>query len=180
MRPESKGEGDRRVVRTRRSLHDALISLILEKGFENVTVQAVCEKADVGRSTFYVHFADTEELLLSGFDHLKHALRSMKGDGPLGFARPLIVHAGENRRLFRALVGRKSGHFVQVRFRELVAELIDEDLKKVPKGVDRDAAVRATAGAFCELVMWWSEGRTKLTADELASSFEVLCAPLLA
>ena len=155
------------------------MSLILEKGFENVTVQAVCERADVGRSTFYVHFADTVELLLSGFDHLKHALRSMRGDGPLGFARPLIEHAGENRRLFRALVGKKSGQFVLARFRELVVELVSEDVRKPPKGVDRDAAVHAIAGAFCELVMWWSEGRTKLTADEIAKSFESLCAPFV-
>lgn len=69
---------DRRVQRTRRQLREALITLILERGWDAVSVRDVCEKADVGRSTFYVHFADKENLLLSGFDDL-HATMNPKG-----------------------------------------------------------------------------------------------------
>jgi len=46
---------DRRAVRTRRSLHRALMSLILRKDYEVVTVQDIVDEADVGRSTFYAH-----------------------------------------------------------------------------------------------------------------------------
>src|SRR5687768_13088670 len=65
---------DPRVVRTRRQLRDALVASILERGWEAVSVTDVCERAEIGRSTFYVHFADKEELLLSGFDELHAAL----------------------------------------------------------------------------------------------------------
>src|SRR6266849_4806553 len=57
--PESQEEKmrkeDRRVRRTRESLHKALISLALEKNYDSISVQEVLDRADVGRSTFYTH-----------------------------------------------------------------------------------------------------------------------------
>jgi AcrR family transcriptional regulator len=67
---------DRRVQRTRRLLHKAL-SLILEKKYESITVQELLDRADVGRSTFYMHFQDKDELLLSGFQYLQSFLESV-------------------------------------------------------------------------------------------------------
>ena len=65
---------DRRVQRTRRLLHKALMSCILEKKYESITVQEILNRADVGRSTFYVHFRDKDELLVSGFGELQSLL----------------------------------------------------------------------------------------------------------
>jgi AcrR family transcriptional regulator len=62
-----KERHDRRVQRTRKILQDALVELILEKGFDKVTVQDVIERANIGRSTFYSHFKDTEDLFLICF-----------------------------------------------------------------------------------------------------------------
>lgn len=164
---------DRRVTRTRRQLRDALLALILERGWDDVSVQDVCDRADVGRSTFYTHFADKEELLLSGFDQLKAAMRSLAdGRTPLGFARPLIEHAAENLRLFRALVGKRSGQAMQRRFRAIVIDLVTDDLAHLPAGPKREAVAHALAGAFLELLLWWIEGRTTLTAADLAATFE--------
>ena len=75
-KPKPSKPNDRRVLRTRRTLREALVQLILQRGWEKVSVLEVCERADVGRSTFYTHFADKEELLLSGFDDLRQALRT--------------------------------------------------------------------------------------------------------
>src|SRR6266705_7027751 len=76
--PESQEEKmrkeDRRVRRTRESLHDALISLALEKNYDSITVQEILDRADVGRSTFYVHFSDKNELLISEMDNLREEL----------------------------------------------------------------------------------------------------------
>ena len=68
-------------------------------------------------STFYVHFADKEDLLLSGFDDLPAELASLSGSAeqPFAFAEPLVEHASENERLFRALVGSKSGPQIETR-----------------------------------------------------------------
>src|SRR5258707_301232 len=62
---------DRRVRRTRRALREALVALIVERGYEKVTVQDVLDRADIGRSTFYAHYRDKDDLFGSCFDDLR-------------------------------------------------------------------------------------------------------------
>ena len=54
---------DRRIQRTRQPLEDALIALILEKGYDKITVQNIVDQANAGRSTFYSHFLDKDDLM---------------------------------------------------------------------------------------------------------------------
>lgn len=173
---------DRRIERTRRLLREAMIGLILERGWDAVSVQDICERADVGRSTFYTHFADKEELLVGGFDDLRRALRaglaSSRGE-PLGFVPGLVDHARDHERLFRAIVGR-SGQLVQQRFQGLVIELVREDLAGLARpGPARDAAVHFLAGAFLGMLSWWLEARRPLPPAELAEGFLRLARPVI-
>ena len=55
---------DRRARRTRQLLRDAFVALLKEKRYEDVSVQDIIERADVARSTFYVHYVDKEDLLV--------------------------------------------------------------------------------------------------------------------
>lgn len=179
---------DRRVLRTRRLLRDALVTLILERGWDETSVQDVCDRADVGRSTFYTHFADKEELLTSGFGDFRKALRAQhpapaagRTVQPLAFSRTLLEHVQENRRMFRALVGKRSGLVVQRHFRELLLELVREDLAPlIPSGVRLEAAAHYLTGAFFELVSWWLDMRGPLAPAELDELFQQLTAPVLA
>src|SRR5215212_8610866 len=79
----SKKKGDARVRRTRDSLGDALISLMQEKSFDTITVQDVLDRAHVSRSTFYSHYSDKDDLLMSDaeefFESISMAL-SVSGD----------------------------------------------------------------------------------------------------
>lgn len=173
---------DRRVQRTRRTLREALIELILERGWDETSVQHVCDRADVGRSTFYTHFADKEELLVGGFDDLRKAVREQhpQSTGTLAFAGGLIEHAHEQRRLFRAIIGKKSGHVVQQRFRQLFTELVKEDLAGLaPAGPQLDATVHYLSGAFFELLIWWLDTRNPLQPVEVEALFQRLTAPVL-
>ena len=140
---------DRRVRRTRDALRDALLKLILERGWDAVDVRDICERADVGRSTFYTHFADKEDLLLSGFDDLRKALKALRpavaGSGkPLAFTRGLFDHAHANRWLFRALVGKRSGLAVQKRFRQKLAR----SDRRGARGIDLRGPVVRRGGAL--------------------------------
>src|SRR5215467_5251306 len=65
---------DRRIQRTRDVLHQALISLMIEKGYEVITVQDIIDRANVGRSTFYAHYVSKQDLLRAGLKHLKDQL----------------------------------------------------------------------------------------------------------
>jgi AcrR family transcriptional regulator len=170
---DPKSEPDRRVRRTKKLLREALVSLILERGWDEVTVQDVCARADVGRSTFYVHFADKEEALFSGFDDLHGALANLSRDGePFSFVLPLIEHARDNVRVFRAIVGRKSGPKMQAGFFRVVKELIRADLEKLAVSEDeREHLARFLSGGFVELLFGFLDRPNKLEPSTLASIF---------
>lgn len=165
---------DRRIARTRRALRDALVELVIERGWDAVGVRDLCARADVGRSTFYAHFGDKEHVLVSGLDELRDVLRAVHpvGQPRLGFVEWLAAHAAEHRPLFRAIVGRRSGALVQARFRALVGELVAEDLPDDPV-----AAEFIAGGLFALLGAWVDRGATSPSA--LAREVERLVAPLL-
>jgi AcrR family transcriptional regulator len=183
MDARTANPNDRRVVRTRRLLRDALIQLITERGWDNVIVQDVCDRADVGRSTFYSHFADKEELLLGGFDDLRKMLRAQKrssGD-KLAFVRGLIEHARDHSRLFRAIIGKRAGHAVEKRFRQTVIALVKEDLTEHGyTGRSLDVTTCYVAGALVELLTWWVDTRTALDVAQVEEMFRRLTTPVLA
>ena len=170
---------DRRVRKTRRALRESLFSLIAERGWDGVNVQHVCERADVGRSTFYTHFADREDLLLSGFDDLKIELRA--GDPrPLGWVRGLLEHVAQNRRLARLLTARRGAPPVRKRITRLVVALIEEDLATLaPPSPTRSGAAHFLAGALVDVILWRLEDGTPLSEDELEALFQRLSAPVL-
>ena len=112
---------DRRVRRTRELLRQALVSLILERGYEHLSVQDILDRADIGRSTFYAHYRDKDQLLLSGFDEAFAALAAdipnaettsgQRGDF-LVAAHALLEHAQGHRQLWKALVGKPGAELV--------------------------------------------------------------------
>jgi AcrR family transcriptional regulator len=175
---------DRRVLRTQRALRHALVSLIRERGWDDVSVQDICERADTGRSTFYVHFADKEDLLVSGFADLRTALREHvdpRKSEPLGFCVALIEHAREYKELYRALVGRRTAVAVQEGFLGVVRELVLEDLVRMgtPAKAVPVVAVAYVAGAFWHVLSWWLSERNPPPPAELASQFKRMTLPVL-
>ena len=183
LAPSPRTRSDRRARRTRLALQNALHSLLTEDGWDGINVQKLCERADVGRSTFYLHFQNKEELLASGLTDLRNSLReraSAGAPGTLPFARLLIELIHEQHKLFRAVIGGRSGHIVRTRFRELVAQLIEEDISYVAAaGWRRDGGVRYIAGALVELLAWWIEAGERQAPDEIERHFRQLTAPVI-
>jgi len=168
---------DRRVQRTHKTLRDALVRLVIERGWDELSVKDICDAADVGRSTFYEHFAGKEDLLTSGFSdlgvHLR-APRSHPAGTVLRFVHPLFEHALGSRPLFRALVGKTSGHVVERRFRSLVLSLVAEELGRA----EDDPLVRFLTGGVVELLVSALELRDT-RVDELDATAQRLAAHLL-
>ena len=83
---------DRRVKRTRRLLQGALAELMTQKKFREITVQDITDRADVNRSTFYLHYQDTYDLLLQIEDGLISGLEAKIAECRRT-ARPYNLHA---------------------------------------------------------------------------------------
>ena len=176
-------ELDRRIRKTRNQLRDALISLILERGWDKVSVQDVCGRADVGRSTFYVHFADKEELLLSGLDDLHQVLdaQRIQKKGSFAFVDGLVDHAKEKARLLRAIIGKRSSPNVQRQFREVVMQLVQAELTEFEFEEKHGRAVATyIGGGFAELLTTWLDRPSSLDVNTLAATFRELAENSLA
>ncbi len=115
---------DRRVQKTRKLLQDALIEIVAEKGYESVSVREILDKANVGRSTFYAHFQDKDQLLrsiLDGLDELfeQHKKRLSDTTKDLGSASnternpevsptlSLFQFVGQNHRFFKVMLEKR-------------------------------------------------------------------------
>jgi len=187
MPAKAAQQDDRRIRRTRLALRDALIALLPKRGWDDLSVQEICDRADVGRSTFYMHYQGKEQLLTDGLEGLRIFLsdradsdrRTRKEAFP--FVRGLMEHVYEQRALFRSLIGRGSGYVVQVRFRKMVAKLVEEEFSnRVAPGWQRDATTSYVAGALVELLSWWVDARTAQTLEEVEGLFHTLTAPVVA
>lgn len=177
---------DRRSLRTRTALRDALLGLIAERGWDEIAVQDLCERANIGRSTFYLHYPNKDALLQGSLGDLQAELQrqararsdnSSSSTGALKgfhFALGLIEHVYEQRKVLRGMIGRRSSHVVQRRFREMVIHLITDELRVSTGNVSSEAVARWLAGGFVELLSWWVDQRTQLPPKELAVLFNEL------
>lgn len=169
---------DRRVHRTRHALLMAMMDLMVERGWDAIDVQGLCDRANIGRSTFYQHFSNKEELLKQSFAGLREELLAQvppgAGDTPLEFVPALLDHVHEFQVVFRALIGRRSGQYVQERFRELLIELVRAGMPGAERSArDWQASARAhyLAGALFELLVWWLGSNRPHKSGEIAALF---------
>jgi AcrR family transcriptional regulator len=179
---------DRRVQRTRKLLQDALIALVLEKGYEAVTVQDIIDRANVGRSTFYAHFLDKQQLFLSGFEQLRDALAQQQaiiaasGAYKLSFSLGMFEHVQDYLRVYRALVGKQSGAIVVQHMQQMITDLVRDELAALAPHDDdapipREIVVQYTVSAFLGLLIWWADHEGPYPAAQMDAMFQQLTLP---
>jgi AcrR family transcriptional regulator len=166
-----RGKTDERVRRTHERLGSALVALIQEKSIDDVTVQEVLDRASVGRSTFYLHFRDKDDLLLSQLetflDMMSTALSTRKEKSlrvvPVA---EMFEHIGSQNKVYRALAdsGRLNDFFdlAQGYFaRGIERRLVESG--RLGKLQQRDLAPRASAlaGSLLSLLRWWLDRGSK-------------------
>jgi AcrR family transcriptional regulator len=187
-------KADRRTARTRRSLHVALNTLILEKGYDATTIKDITERADVGRSTFYAHHGGKEGLLLSGLEHLRSALLlaappECPGSKPtasrvLAFSPVFFEHLYEHRRLYQAVAEDQKIPAVQTKVKKIVAEVIRLALKRDARGISHlkvpeGALIIFLTEALFSIVAWWFKEPPGLAPGEADGIFRKLAIPAL-
>lgn len=169
---------DRRVERTRAQLHEALLALVVERGYQAITVQNILDRANIGRSTFYLHFRDKDDLLLIGMEPLREALmRVVKSHTAgadtheyLAFTPEFFRHGEAYREAYKALTG--SARIVaEQQVSRMIIELVHEDLKiraRASKSdVPMEAAAQCVAGAVMGLVAWWIAQKHPVPPEEV-------------
>lgn len=159
------------------------MELVLERGYDLVTVQDIIDRADVGRSTFYSHFRDKEDLFLSGFDDdLRQTFgpREASAEGEAASDEPpglrLFRHAARHRDLYRVLARRRGAWpVVRRRMEETLAEVFEQRLREgPPQQVPVEVVARYLASGLLGLLSWWRDDGMRLDAILMDQTFRTL------
>jgi AcrR family transcriptional regulator len=156
-------KADRRSQRTRLLLMQALIDLIRTKRYDAITVQEITEHANVGRSTFYAHFTDKDDLLVDGVralvDNLRLSTASAAADFP---SLALFQHVGSHADLYLVMArGRSLALFLDTLHQELTTVFARRLAARVPAGatpaVPLPLLATMTAGMLITALRHWLE-----------------------
>lgn len=189
-----KAVKDRRIQKTQGLLHEALISLIHEKSYDAIAVQEILDRANVGRSTFYMHFRDKDELFVSGIHEMLRAVQVEQAraarDWPetvVWFSLPILEHIYMHRREHEARMGARGRALLLEHLRHVLAEWIAADVEKelqtrgrTANGMSSELLRRYVVSTFLFVLTWWVDGRSPLPPKDVDELFRSLVLPSLA
>lgn len=182
-----EGKADRRIQRTRHLLQDALVELILEKGYEAITIQDIINRANVGRTTFYEHFYDKDDLLLSGFEHLRDdfeqylAGQMVNDESPWQLSLSMFRHAQGHRPLYQAMAGKQGGNLAVDYIQKYLTLYLRDHLKMMlerhPQNMPPEILTQFIVSAFMGLLTWWLNNDSPYTAEQMNAFFRRMVEP---
>jgi AcrR family transcriptional regulator len=193
MESQRKRNPDRRIQRTRSLLHEALVGLLHEKTFDEIAVQDILNRANVGRSIFYMHFRDKDDLLVSGIRDLLDSIRAARfsslgigNEKLVWFSLPIYEHIDQHRRGNKLKIGARGRAVLHGQLQRVLVEVISSQIKrellsvrKGPTKIPADLLVRHLASTFVLVLDWWIERKDSLPPKQVDSVFRALVSPIL-
>lgn len=184
MDSSTKNRFERRKHDTRRKLKAAVIALILEKGYDAVSVQDITDYADLGRGTFYVHYRDKEDILWrivsEGFAQFESEMLTNRADltpQECEHQTWLLIfrYAEQNRDLYRVMLGGKGSALLTQRIQAYLAAVIEQQMQTQrffeTLHTPADYLAQFVTGALMRLVIWWLEAPNNYTPAQMAAMF---------
>lgn len=186
---------DRRIRRTRRRLREALIALIVQKGYANITIQEITDEADLSRATFYLHYKGGKDELLADsleslFEEFVDSLRKPLFGKNWVATEPspsvlAFEHVAEHEQLYKALLlGDRGITYVIYREIQYTARIIEKQLELLLADNDRDPndfpvaiAAQQMAGALFSLILWWLENDMPHSSGEMGQLYRTMALP---
>ena len=179
---------DRRVQRTREILQKSLIDLISERDYDSITIQDIVNRANIGRTTFYLHYNSKDELFMSCHEAMVRQFRigllhplsqdellSPKIPGGLKLA---YRHLEESRAMLYSIFHGKDNLILLRQLRDWNAQQIEANLRaafaELESSIPLDVLSNYLAGAQITLLHWWLEKRRPHTLEEVGQTFHRL------
>ena len=169
---------DRRVVRTKENLSQALFALIIEKPYERISIKDILERANVGRSTFYNHFQDKDDLLLSNVPE-----NILELDLNENVLNPNLVRmftdAEYHYALYKAMLGTGGISLLYEKIQQILALQIQQHVKILEgNGMSMPAPAPIIAqylsGALWALFRQWLDEGMPYTPEQMNTMFQQL------
>ena len=169
---------DRRTLRTRSRLQQALIELIMEEGYDAISIRDITERANVGYATFFRHYDSKEALLADAFEQsvsqLQTLLQSLGESSPEEEGRLIFEHIGDNHDLYLVfLKGEGTQVLVDQVVREAVKELV---LRYARYSTKIPAAILANhvVASIIALIKWWLRNEMPFSPEQMGTFYAEL------
>jgi AcrR family transcriptional regulator len=176
---------ERRKRATRQRLVQAAADLLIERGCDAVSVQAITDRADVGRGTFYLHFKDKDDILWAILREQIDTLHTQIGqevqtDQPVEqrvyhIWLKTFQHIHDHRELISRVLGERGHMLIANRFMDYFAALMIDDLThhvhKSPIHLPAPFVANYLLGAQMRLIVWWIEQGIDYTPQQMTDMF---------
>jgi AcrR family transcriptional regulator len=180
---------ERRRLQTRKLLIQTTLQLVLEKGYDAITIQDITDQADLGRGTFYIHFKDKEDVVWTMFQEL---IQELEAEAHLQLDRTMpqveffgllniFRHAEKNKDLYRLMFGGKGSAALTARLQDFLAKSFLEDIRNAPQppevnfNLPEEFEAQMLTGMISRLLFWWLETSKTYTAEQMAAmTYEAL------
>jgi AcrR family transcriptional regulator len=183
----AKKKIDRRTQRTRHQLGRALVELVEEKRFDDITVQEVIDRAEVGRSTFYTHFRDKEDLFRKDWEKFLDFLAQQidwdkAGTGsfmPIAF---LFSHLVEVQTFYKGLVLSRKTDAVFKSGAEYLGQQIEAALSRRVKhkpAIPISILSNYLVNEMFALLKWWLDQNMPYPPPRMDEIFHELVNPTM-
>ncbi len=172
---------DKRRLRTIMQLKQAVMELLLEKGYDAISIQEITDRADLGRGTFYIYYRNKEEIVWDivedGFKQTtQEAIQMADGKMPQSPEYYSYVnifrHAQQNRDLYRIMLGGQGSSVLTKRVQDyLAADFIRDNMKYGiynNRNVSLEIYAQILTGALFRLLIWWLESPNEYNPEQMA------------
>jgi AcrR family transcriptional regulator len=179
---------DRRVIRTRKALQDALLALMAEKPFRKIHVSEITERAGLARPTFYLHFRSREDLLLSHMDkiferYMEEIEPFLPQDDSGQLAAILFEQLQSNSTLVRLISQSEDEitHLIMERLQEYIRAVfgafpVEGARRELPAHIG-DFSLASLTGATYALVLQWVRADMPYSPDVMGKILMSLVRP---
>jgi len=199
MQPIQKQKKDRRVQRTLQSLRAALLELIKEKDYDEISIEEITERANVGRTTFYLHYKDKEDLLMEEFSTIMYERAQVLSEIPFSVwvpvseedlkkniaLQPLLLvfeHIHNNSELYNLLLKSTNSSKIVERIRKIstdaIVKFVETKMETDPIPLLTEVPIEFFAaffsGALLSVVSWWIREDMRHSPEEVTNMFRSL------
>ena len=169
---------DRRQRKTREAIFNAFSELLQHYRYENITVQDIIDKADVGRSTFYAHF-ETKDALLKAVcsDIFEHIFKGELCDYPgqtISLEEKLahiLWHLKKNKKDITGLLSCESSDLFISYIKAYLTELFTMHLCDFNKDVPKEFMLNHLVNSFCAVIKWCGDKKMNFSPEETANNY---------
>jgi AcrR family transcriptional regulator len=173
-------DDDRRVLRTRRLLKKALLDLISERPFEEITIRDITDHADIGYATFFRHYDGKDELMLELFSEMLKELESIQPRHSERYFEEegyrLFKHVQENLSMYRGILdSRVFARKFRTHMSEIVQMHIHNHISQVMnKAIPTEIAANHMVSSLLGLIDWWLSNEMPYTIERMAMVYDLL------